>query len=249
MEDKEYKLVREVQDKHWFWLGRQKIVQTILEHHIDLSRKLLIADAGCGFGANISFLRQYGDVVGLEMNEEALKTVGEKWADSVQLLQWKSPEKLAQRFDLILMTDVLEHIPDDAEAVEWIYEHLKARGYALLTVPAHQFLWTEMDEVVHHYRRYGSKDFLSLFENKFDIIQFSFYNLSLFLVKVGFVIFARGLRLLLPKREKRSYNDVPPLPINTFFKYVLYFESRLIRYVSLPFGISIVALFQKRNSL
>lgn len=249
MDKIEYDLLKNVQYRHWWWIGRKSIIQAVIEGHIDLSHKLLIADAGCGYGANIHFLRQYGDVVGLELSTEALDAINSKWGNSVRLFTWKSPQNLNQKFDLILMADVLEHIPDDQEAVNWIYDHLREDGYALLTVPAHQFFWSEMDEVVHHYRRYSRKNFQKLFsQKKFRSIKFSFYNLFLFPVKVAFVLVTRTLRLILPSKKKRSYNDIPPWPVNILFKNILYLESQLIQGFSLPFGVSIIALFQKEKS-
>lgn len=249
MDQKEYALIDRVQEKHWWWLGRKMILQTLIESLVDLTEKKLIADVGCGFGANIPFLRQYGDVVGLELNPEAHEKINNKWGSSVEMVLWKSPEKVNYKFDLILMADVLEHIPNDSEAIDWVYEHLREGGYAIFTVPAHQFFWSEMDEVVHHYRRYSYQSFQSLFDShKFEWIKLSFYNFFLFPIKILFVIVTRLKRYLLPKQEKRSYNDVPPVVVNTIFKYILYFESKLIQFLSLPFGISIVAILKKAQS-
>lgn len=210
-------------------------------------RELSIADVGCGYGTNIPMLRKYGNVTALELNDEAISGLKEKFGEQIDIIKWKSPDKINRKFDLILLADVLEHIPNDKEAVLWTYEHLNNGGYALLTVPAHQFFWSQMDEVVHHYRRYGRKEFLSLF-NKFLIKKFSFYNFFLFPVKIAFVVFSKIKTLLFPKKEKRSYNDIPSKLINSYFKFILYFESRLIKTISLPFGVSMIILVQKPRS-
>lgn len=128
MDKKEYILVQEVQDTHWWWQGRKKIIEEIIKKFIDFSGKLSIADVGCGYGANISFLRQYGDVTGLELSEDAIRRIQEKWGESVELIRWSSPEPVARKFDFILMADVLEHIPDDDQAVTWLYDHLNEGG-------------------------------------------------------------------------------------------------------------------------
>ena len=146
---KEYELVRQVQGRHWWWIGREKIIDTLVDRYLDTSVKFEIADVGCGFGANISMLRKYGDVTGLELNEEAINTVKVRWGDSVNTVNWQSPNPLATKFNFMLLADVLEHIPDDKGAIDWINEHLLENGYALITVPAHKFLWTQMDDVLH----------------------------------------------------------------------------------------------------
>lgn len=246
MERSEYALIEQVQGHHWWWLGRNRIIQAVIERYIDHSRPLLMADAGCGFGANIPMLRQYGAVVALEQDDDALRKMSERYRDAIKAIKWKSPEPLDERFDLVLFADVLEHIPDDAEAVAWTFEHLRDGGHVLLTVPAHGFLWSEMDEFVHHYRRYSRKQLVELFTNGFDIRLISYYDMVLFPVKAAFVGFTRLARVLWPARPKRSYNDVPPSVINHLFKHLLSLEARVIPTTPLPFGISIILLAQKR---
>lgn len=243
----EYELVRQVQGHHWWWVGREKIIRTLVGEHIDTSVKLSIADVGCGFGANISMLRQYGDVTGLELNAEAIEIIKNKWGNSVSTVRWNSPDPLSSRFDLMLLGDVLEHIPDDAGAIHWIYDHLLDGGQALITVPAHQFMWTQMDDVLDHHRRYSKKTLLDLFDDRFEIVYCSYYNMILFPVKVGFVIFDRLKNFFNPRAIKRSYNEVPPYFINTIFKYTLIFESLFIRFCVLPFGVSLVCLIRKKQ--
>lgn len=248
MQLSEYELVRQVQGQHWWWLGREKIIETLVERYIDTSVKFEIADVGCGFGANISMLRQFGDVTGLELNAEAIETVKSRWGNSVQTVNWKSPDSLSLRFNFMLLGDVLEHIPDDKGAIDWINEHLLSGGYALITVPAHQFLWTQMDEVLDHYRRYTRETLLALFDDRFEIVYCSYYNMLLFPVKVCFVMFDRLKRMLFPSAVKRSYNDVPPSLINSIFKHILMLESSLIRRTTVPFGVGLVCLVRKRAS-
>jgi SAM-dependent methyltransferase len=243
---KEYELVRRVQGQHWWWIGRERILEALIEKYVDLSRKLDIADVGCGFGANISMLRKYGDVAGLELDGAAIETVKSRWGDSVQAMSWRSPNPVAMRFNFMLLGDVLEHIPDDKGAIDWIYEHLREYGHALITVPAHQFLWTQMDEVLDHYRRYNRRTLLQLFDDRFEVVYCSYYNMFLFPVKVGFMLFDRLKRLLFPRADKRSYNDVPPPLVNSIFKHILMLEASIIRRSVEPFGVSLVCLVRKK---
>jgi SAM-dependent methyltransferase len=144
--------------------------------------------------------------------------------------------------------DVLEHIKDDVGAVAWARRHLAPGGYLLVTVPANPCLWTEMDEVVGHYRRYRRRDLLGLFGGGFDVVHCSFYNGILFPIKVGFVGFTRVREYVFPEAEKRSFNETPPGPINELMKLALFLEARLIPFVSLPAGVSIVLVAKKRAS-
>jgi len=248
VQQNEYELVRQVQSRHWWWLGRERIIETLIDKYIETSVKLEIADVGCGFGANISMLRKYGDVTGLELNDEAIDTVKSRWGNSVQALRWQSPNSLAMRFNFMLLADVLEHIPDDKGAVDWMNEHLSDSGYALITVPAHRFFWTQMDDVLYHHRRYTLKTLRELFDDRFEIVYCSYYNMLLFPVKACFVLFDRLKRKLSPSSAKRSYNDLPPALVNNIFKHILMLESPLIRRGVVPFGVSLVCLVRKKAS-
>ena len=246
MEAQEYAIVENSQENHWWWLGRQRIIERLIERFCvrGRPRHLRIADVGSGFGANIAMLRRYGSVVALEPSEDAVARIRERWgADgAVAALRWQCPEPVDGRFDLMLLADVLEHIADDAAAVSWVSDHLAPGGIVILTVPAHRHLWTEMDEVVHHFRRYRRRELRQLLAAKLRVKRVSYYNLILYPVKVMFVLFARTRRRLLPGRRKRSFNEVPPATINNIFRAILSCEAPLIERTSLPFGVSLVAV-------
>jgi SAM-dependent methyltransferase len=247
METREYKIMEEAQEGHWWWLGRERLVERLIRTYCSAPRPLRIADVGSGLGANIPMLLRYGDVTALEPSAEAVAKVAEKWAATgrVRALRWNSPAPVDDRFDLVLLADVLEHIRDDVAAVEWIRHHLKPGGYAILTVPAHPHLWTEMDDVVHHYRRYRAGDLRRLLAPKLIVRRLTFYNLILYPVKLLFVAFAKGRRILRPGSPKRSFNEKPPRMINRIFASILSIEARLIGRLSLPFGVSMVVVAQK----
>jgi SAM-dependent methyltransferase len=57
-------------------------------------------------------------------------------------------------FDSIVMLDVLEHIEDDVATLKQLSKHLKPGGHLILKVPALESLYSPMDEVIGHYRRY-----------------------------------------------------------------------------------------------
>ena len=64
----------------------------------------------------------------------------------------KSLDKTTQ--DLILMMDVLEHVPDDVALIKEYTDSMPAGGKLLITVPAFQFMWSGHDVFLEHYRRY-----------------------------------------------------------------------------------------------
>ncbi len=246
MEKKEYELLNEVQTDHWVWIARRKVIQTMIERVIKPTQPLSIADVGAGYGANLELLIQHGPVSALETYEDALATIKKNWGVRVQTIPWKCPDKLGTKFDLMVLADVLEHIPNDRQMADWIFDHLKPNGYVLITVPAHKWLWTQMDDFLHHIRRYNKKNLGGLFSERFRIIKLSYYHFFLFPAKLLFVIFDRIERKLFPNRSKQSYNHIPPLGINRLFSWIAQTEAKTLQWISYPTGPSLVLLAQKK---
>ena len=65
---------------------------------------------------------------------------------------------LGPGYGLVSLFDVLEHIDDDTGTLRHIFSILEPGGVLVLTVPAHPFLFDEMDELAHHRRRYRGSE-------------------------------------------------------------------------------------------
>ncbi len=100
-----------------------------------------------------------------------------------------SYEKLnGKKFDTIIMFDVLEHIEKDDEFLNNQVEHLlKEDGKVIITVPAFQFLFSEHDKFLKHFRRYDKKMIKKLVEkSNFKIVDFHYFYFSLFMFRLLF---------------------------------------------------------------
>jgi 2-polyprenyl-3-methyl-5-hydroxy-6-metoxy-1,4-benzoquinol methylase len=67
-----------------------------------------------------------------------------------------------ERFNTICYIDVLEHIACDREEVERSISHLHPGGHLIVLAPAYQWLFSEFDASVGHFRRYSRSSLLSL---------------------------------------------------------------------------------------
>ncbi len=63
-------------------------------------------------------------------------------------------------FDVIGAFDVIEHIEEDTAALTQMYQALKPGGGLLITVPQHRFLWSAVDEMSYHKRRYHRNELI-----------------------------------------------------------------------------------------
>lgn len=64
---------------------------------------------------------------------------------------------LKEKFDTVLCLNVLEHIDDDVDALRNIYSVLDQGGRAIILVPQHAWLYSSLDKVLGHIRRYSSR--------------------------------------------------------------------------------------------
>jgi len=156
-----FEQLAQVEDRHFWFRSRNRLISSLVRKLTSRLRPgYLVLEVGCGTGNVLRALRQAcpdGKVVGLEL-----------WFDGLRFAQQRSAGPLVQGdvrhcpfgkpFDLIGMFDVLEHIPQELETLTALRQALAPEGRLILTVPAHQYLWSYFDEAAHHCRRYSSQD-------------------------------------------------------------------------------------------
>jgi len=245
MEAKIYKIMAEVEDTHWWFLGRRAAVEKLINKFVYKKEPLNILDAGCGSGGNFKYLSQYGSVVGLEPEMTAVD-MAIKRGVAEKVVSGGFPVDKSQlnesSFDLVTMTDVLEHIEDDRNALKDVYSLMKQNGHLVLTVPAMQFLWSHHDVSHHHFRRYSASDLkLKLEAAGFKINYISYFNFWLFLP-------IAAVRLLKKKFKPNSTDediDTSKGIMNSIFKVIFKSETMFIGSIPFPFGVSVIACVTK----
>ena len=147
---------------HWWFVGRRILFSRIIRK-LGLSRNAAILDVGTSTGTNLRMLRRMGfvDVTGLDQSEEAIRYCAEKGLGLVRRGDVCSLPFSDNSFDLVLATDVLEHVAADTVAMAEIRRVVRPQGYALLTVPTFPLLWGLQDNVAHHLRRYRLRELLA----------------------------------------------------------------------------------------
>jgi SAM-dependent methyltransferase len=156
MDERLMKAMLDVDEHHWWYRGRRRIIRAELDR-IPLGSAARVLDAGCGSGRTLEELGRYGEVHGLELNPEAAEIArargrGEVVVGRLEELPWDDGT-----FDLITCLDVIEHTPDDRATLHELRRVCRPGGWLLVTVPAYPALWSLHDEANHHYRRYGRR--------------------------------------------------------------------------------------------
>jgi SAM-dependent methyltransferase len=235
-----FDIMAENSDHHWWWLSRRRLVsQMIRELKLPADAKIL--EIGCGSGADLEELGQYGKVHGLEQDPEMLKIAQGRQIADVRGGQLPDQIPFNEKFDLIVLLDVLEHIQDDARSLEAIRNALAPGGVVLITVPAFQFLWSKFDEVLHHHRRYVQDGMDNLLQSKdFSLIRASYFNTILFPVAFLVRLINRMMTTVTSTGLKK-----PLKIVNIIMMGIASFERRLIKTTRLPFGTSLIVVAKK----
>jgi SAM-dependent methyltransferase len=243
MEPDEYKTLYELEDTYWWYVARRRLVEEWLERLCGRAKQRIVADFGCGTGANERVLGAFGNVVLVDMSHDALHFCRKR---GLERLVCSSAEQIALRSDSVDVAtamDMLEHIDNDIAGMREVLRVLKPGGSFLITVPAFGFLWSEHDEALHHRRRYTVYEL----RNKLTTAGFEVIRTTHFITFLFFPILV--MRVWQGAFKKNAYpktsHVILPAWINSFLESLLNVERALCRVINLPFGVSIVAVARK----
>lgn len=241
VESELYQQMRELEEQHWWFVGRRAIVASLLRSS-KLPENASLLDLGCGTGGNLAMLSEFGQVVGAERDQQAAQLAHQRGV--APIVRGSLPDGLPlgnETFDCVTLLDVLEHIEDDRTTLEAIHKLLLPAGVLLITVPAFPFLWGAHDVAHHHQRRYRAKGLRQLLEaTGYEVTTLSYCNTWLFPIAAT----VRLLRRYFPAGDAGADLSLPPVPINQLLAKLFASERHLLR-AGLPFGVSLVVLAKK----
>lgn len=178
-----YEIEAAYEESHWWFVGRRSLFLSEIGR-LGLPKDARILDVGTSTGTNLRMLRDagYTNVLGLDSSEESIRWTNAKGLPEVIKGDVCDLPFDRGSFDLVLATDVLEHVDDDARAVAEIARILKSDGHVLITVPSFKMLWGLQDVVAHHKRRYRMPQLLRLVESgRLSPTRSYYFNFILFL--------------------------------------------------------------------
>jgi SAM-dependent methyltransferase len=228
---------------HWWFVGRRRIVDHLLSR-LPLNQQTKILEIGCGTGGNLQLLSRYGQVFGVEMDEDARRLA--KQRSSSPILPGSLPYDIpfpGDLFDFIILMDVLEHVKEDQESLLKVRERVRNEGYIVITVPAFQFLWSRHDDLHHHKRRYTKNSLYNLIQKAgYNIVFVTYFNTLLFPV----IAIVRVIKNIF-KINGEDDLVMPLNIINEVLADIFSSERHLLSICSLPFGLSLLAIAKKTN--
>ena len=241
MEIAVYKRQEEEHENHWWFEGKKNIIFSILKKNINRN-DLKILDFGCGVGINTKMLSHFGDVVCFDQSSEAIGYLKKKFSNNKKVFIKDNLQNCEGLFDLVIASEVIEHIEDDKNQVQKLHKLLKPNGLFLATVPAYQFLFSIKDVRLHHKRRYNLLNFGELILPFFYKIKLSYYNFFLFVpITLGIFYYKLFKIYFIDKVEKK-----PNKLLNFLFYKIFKSESFFLNNINYPFGISIIFFGKKK---
>jgi SAM-dependent methyltransferase len=158
MKSAQFELHADIEERHWWFRGRRRIMRAMIRRMFPPSRDTTILDIGCGTGGNIGALGQEFSCVGIDSSAEAIEFARRRFPGVRFLCGSVSTDcdGVWDQANLLLLMDVLEHVPDDFRLLSEILSLAKPGTVLLITVPAGMELWSKHDESFGHYRRYDA---------------------------------------------------------------------------------------------
>ena len=242
-----------VEDDLWWFEGMRAVTAALLDPVCAPGSDRMILDAGCGTGANLSWLARYagaGRVVGIDAVSTALRYCRQRGHRDLAQASTTALPFARHTFHLVTSFDVLEQLPGpgaDEQAIREFRRVLRPGGTVFIRVPAYEWMRSDHDAALGTYRRYSLEDLRTKTERAgLRVVRATYANSVLLPVA--------ALRRLVLKRIGLGArgSDVKPLPpavrwLNRPFTWALRTEARLLRRpgVRLRAGLSAICIAER----
>jgi SAM-dependent methyltransferase len=250
-----FETLRDMQERHFWYRGRHRFLLTAVNRYLPNSgQPLSVIDLGGGAGGWVRYLAQHrpegfaplaladSSMVALTLAASVLPPTAQRY--QIDLMQLH----MAEQWDAAFLLDVIEHLPDDMQALGQAREALKPGGYLFVTTPAFPQFWSYNDDMAQHLRRYCRSDFARLAQQSgltlCDARYFMFYLSPLYLL----IRMKSGFATMTPAQKKElvlKQHQVPSAPINGVLSAIFSAESPIGHWLRFPWGTSILGVFKK----
>jgi SAM-dependent methyltransferase len=228
---------------HWWFRGRQRILETVLHRELDGRRPLAIASLGCGPAEGLDWLNRFAGSGGRVVGIDAEPLHARQKSPNVDYIVGKieALPVVEESFDAVMALDVLEHLDDDATGLREAARLVRPGGLLLITVPALPSLWGGQDVVSQHRCRYVKDTLCQVFIRAgLPVPRVTYFNTLLFPPVAGIRWTRRVLGL--GDRARSDFEDTRPGLINDLLTSIFAAEQHLVTRISLPIGVSLMAL-------
>lgn len=255
MDKNYYRLYFDFERKHWWFKVRNNILMDYVDRFKPSGNtKLKILNVGAGTGHTSELLSKIGNVVSVEFDKDCVDFVNK--ATSLNLIEGSilDLDFPDNNFDIVCAFDVIEHVENDRLAFKEMTRVVKPGGTILISIPAFMSLWSEHDEINHHFRRYTYTKISELSEKikHIECLYSTYFNSFLFPP----IFFYRKLSNLIRRKKSVIHVNKQELKTNftvannrllsAFFYSIFSAERYLLKQgLRFPAGVSLVCIYRK----
>lgn len=216
--------------------------EKLLKKYLPKNKILKILDAGCGPGAALIYLSQFGEVIGVDISEEALqfaKKRGKVKKGDVSALPFED-----ETFDVVVCLDVLYHKWINVKkALLEMKRVLKKNGILFIREPAFDWFKSSEDIASATKHRFTKEELEKELSNSFNIIKLTYVNFFLFPLA-----FIKRIPEVIGIKKKQGVSDLQTVPsfLNMVLFSILRLETLLLSSFNFPFGTSVICVAKKK---
>lgn len=221
--------------RHWWWRARERVVLATLRELVPDGKPRRILDVGCGSGVFLGALAEFGEAEGVEPVAELAAASPHR--SRIHVTEFDGRFRAERPYDLVLMLDVLEHLPDPVVALQAARDALAPGGKLVVTVPAFRWLWTSHDDLNHHRTRYTRSELAKEARAAgFELLSARYF----FHWMVPAKLLVRAAERV--GRATAAPPVVPRAAINQLLYRLSVLEEGMFRRLRVPFGTSLLAV-------
>lgn len=232
----------QLEAEHWWYVGRRRLLAKLLAR-VRAPNDVRMLDVGSSTGTNLRMCRELnlGHCVGVDVSLYALEFARGKGLGPLEVGDICALPARSSAFDVVMATDVVEHIDDDAAAMRELSRVLAPGGSLFVTVPTFELLWSRHDELSHHRRRYRRPELAALVEGAgLELERCCYFNFFLF---VPILVVRKVMGWL--RIKHKGDTSLSFGPINRVLLWIFERDIDLALRVRFPFGVSLLAVAKK----
>jgi len=249
-----FEVILKMQREHFWYRGRHAFLLAALRRLLKGAPSAI--DLGGGCGGWIAYLNErlptgfaelaLGDSSqqALQMAQSLLLPSNCRYQIDLRNLGW------IDRWDCIFLLDVLEHIPEDQQVLQQIWQALRPGGLLFLTTPALKLFWSRNDSIVGHHTRYSRSDFRHMAQAcDFEEVMIRYFMFFLSPIYVVSRLLEGRSAAPMTAAETAAYlkrtHSVPARPLNEILAAIFGAESKVGLDWAFPWGSSILGVLRK----
>ena len=233
-----------------FWVSsRNRLFKHLVYKEVRSTGKSGFLEIGCGTGDFIQQILE-NDRLSITGSEIYLKGLiyAKRNLPSVDFIQLDVTRGIVdEQFDIIVAFDVLEHIEDDMAAISNIHRMLCRDGVFIASVPQYMYLWSGLDDLVKHKRRYSRRELVTKMRTAgFAVSYATSFVFALFPLMLVNRMLDKGCDQSQSEEAALEKRVTFSKPLNLALDLLMRIDEVLIRWgVSLPFGGTLVVVARK----